>query len=66
MNKRILIPGGGFAGAYTALHLERRLGGLPDVELPTLPSPTMSEAEKPPAGSTPKESEMLERSGKWQ
>uniref|UniRef100_Q01VY4 NADH:ubiquinone reductase (non-electrogenic) n=1 Tax=Solibacter usitatus (strain Ellin6076) TaxID=234267 RepID=Q01VY4_SOLUE len=33
MKKRILILGGGFAGAYTALHLERRLGGLPDVEI---------------------------------
>ncbi len=33
MNKRILILGGGFAGAYTALHLERRLAGIPDVEI---------------------------------
>lgn len=33
MNKRILILGGGFAGAYTALHLERRLAGVPDVEI---------------------------------
>jgi NADH dehydrogenase len=31
--KRILILGGGFAGAYTALHLERRLAGVPDVEI---------------------------------
>src|SRR4029450_12303699 len=31
--KRILILGGGFAGAYTALHLEKRLGGMPDVEI---------------------------------
>src|ERR1700752_5147025 len=31
--KRILILGGGFAGAYTALHLEKRLGGTPDVEI---------------------------------
>jgi NADH dehydrogenase len=31
--KRILILGGGFAGAYTALHLEKRLGGRPDVEV---------------------------------
>jgi len=30
--KRILILGGGFAGAYTALHLERRLGRMSDVE----------------------------------
>ncbi len=33
MHKRILILGGGFAGAYTALHLERRLAGVPDVEI---------------------------------
>jgi NADH:ubiquinone reductase (H+-translocating) len=31
--KRILILGGGFAGAYTAQHLEKRLGGMPDVEI---------------------------------
>jgi NADH dehydrogenase len=31
--KRVLILGGGFAGAYTALHLERRLAGAPDVEI---------------------------------
>ncbi len=31
--KRILILGGGFAGAYTALHLEKLLGGRPDVEV---------------------------------
>src|SRR5262247_2893227 len=31
--KRILILGGGFAGAYTALPLEKRLGGTPDVEI---------------------------------
>ncbi len=31
--KRILILGGGFAGAYTALHLEKRLAGAPDVEI---------------------------------
>jgi len=31
--KRILILGGGFAGAYTALHLEQRFAGLPDVEI---------------------------------
>jgi NADH:quinone reductase (non-electrogenic) len=31
--KRILILGGGFAGAYTALQLEKRLGGQPDVEI---------------------------------
>jgi NADH dehydrogenase len=30
--RRILILGGGFAGAYTALHLEKRLAGVPDVE----------------------------------
>ena len=33
VNKRILILGGGFAGAYTALHRERRLAGIPDVEI---------------------------------
>ncbi len=33
MSKRILILGGGFAGAYTALHLEKRLAGAPDVEI---------------------------------
>ncbi len=33
MNQRILILGGGFAGAYTALHLERRLAGVPDIEI---------------------------------
>ena len=27
--KRILILGGGFAGAYTALHLEKRLASEP-------------------------------------
>ncbi len=31
--RRILILGGGFAGAYTALHLEKRLAGTPDVEV---------------------------------
>jgi NADH:ubiquinone reductase (H+-translocating) len=31
--KRILILGGGFAGAYTALHLEKRLGRAADVEI---------------------------------
>jgi NADH:quinone reductase (non-electrogenic) len=31
--KRILILGGGFAGAYAALHLEKRLGGRPDVDV---------------------------------
>jgi NADH:ubiquinone reductase (H+-translocating) len=31
--KRILILGGGFAGAYTALHLEKRLASEPDVEI---------------------------------
>jgi NADH dehydrogenase len=28
-----LILGGGFAGAYTALHLEKHLAGLPDTEI---------------------------------
>jgi NADH:quinone reductase (non-electrogenic) len=31
--KRILILGGGFAGAYTAQHLEKRLAGVPDIEI---------------------------------
>jgi NADH dehydrogenase len=31
--KRILILGGGFAGAYTALYLQKRLSGTPDVEV---------------------------------
>lgn len=31
--KRILILGGGFAGAYTALRLEKLLGGAADVEV---------------------------------
>ncbi|MGB8340171.1 MAG: NAD(P)/FAD-dependent oxidoreductase [Chthoniobacterales bacterium] len=31
--RRILVLGGGFAGAYTALHLEKRLAGAPDVEV---------------------------------
>ena len=31
--RRILILGGGFAGAYTASHLEKRLAGAPDVEI---------------------------------
>jgi NADH dehydrogenase len=31
--KRILILGGGFAGAHAALRLEKRLGGTPDVEV---------------------------------
>jgi NADH:ubiquinone reductase (H+-translocating) len=31
--RRILILGGGFAGAYTALHLEKYLAGVPDVEI---------------------------------
>jgi NADH:ubiquinone reductase (H+-translocating) len=31
--KRILILGGCFAGAYTALHLEKRLASEPDVEI---------------------------------
>ena len=33
VKKRILILGGGFAGAYTALHLERRLAGVRDIEI---------------------------------
>jgi NADH dehydrogenase len=33
VHKRILILGGGFAGAYTALHLEKRLASVPDVEI---------------------------------
>jgi NADH:quinone reductase (non-electrogenic) len=31
--KRIVILGGGFAGAYTALYLEKRLAGVPDIEV---------------------------------
>ena len=31
--RRILILGGGFAGAYAALHLEKKLAGMPDVEI---------------------------------
>ena len=31
--KRVLILGGGFAGAYAALHLEKRLGRAADVEV---------------------------------
>lgn len=31
--KRIVILGGGFGGAYTALHLEKRLRNAPDVEV---------------------------------
>ena len=31
--RRILILGGGFAGAYAALHLEKRLAGVPGVEI---------------------------------
>src|SRR6478672_8045425 len=31
--KRVLILGGGFAGAYAALRLEKRLAGTPDVEV---------------------------------
>jgi hypothetical protein len=31
--KRILILGGGFAGAYVAKHLEKRLGATSDVEI---------------------------------
>ena len=31
--RRVLILGGGFAGAYTALHVERRLAGVEDVEI---------------------------------
>jgi NADH:ubiquinone reductase (H+-translocating) len=31
--RRILILGGGFAGAYTALHLEKLLAKTPDVEI---------------------------------
>jgi NADH dehydrogenase len=31
--KLVVILGGGFAGAYTALHLEKRLGRRPDVEV---------------------------------
>lgn len=30
---RIVILGGGFAGAYTALHLEKELAGMPDVDV---------------------------------
>lgn len=31
--RRVLILGGGFAGAYTALHLERQFRDAPDVEI---------------------------------
>jgi NADH dehydrogenase len=31
--RHILILGGGFAGAYTALHLEKRLAEVPDAEI---------------------------------
>ncbi len=31
--RRILILGGGFAGAYAASHLEKRLAGVPNVEI---------------------------------
>ena len=31
--KRILILGGGFSCAYTALHLEKQLRGAPDIEV---------------------------------
>jgi NADH dehydrogenase len=31
--RRVLILGGGFAGAYAAMHLERRLAGAPDIEV---------------------------------
>jgi len=31
--RSVLILGGGFAGAYTALHLERQLRNVPDVEI---------------------------------
>src|SRR5262245_50470369 len=31
--RRVLILGGGFAGAYAALHLERRLRDAPDIEI---------------------------------
>ncbi len=31
--KRIVILGGGFAGAYTALHLEKQFAGSPDIEV---------------------------------
>jgi NADH:ubiquinone reductase (H+-translocating) len=31
--KRIVILGGGFAGAYTALHLEKHFAGSPDIEV---------------------------------
>jgi NADH dehydrogenase len=31
--KRILILGGGFAGAYTAVYLHKALSGAPDVEV---------------------------------
>jgi len=31
--KRILILGSGFGGLYTALHLERKLAGNPDIEI---------------------------------
>jgi hypothetical protein len=31
--RRILILGGGFAGAFAAMHLEKRLAGTPDLEI---------------------------------
>lgn len=31
--RRILILGGGFAGAFTAIYLEKRLASAPDVEI---------------------------------
>jgi glycine/D-amino acid oxidase-like deaminating enzyme len=31
--RRVLVLGGGFAGGYAAMHLERRLAGAPDIEV---------------------------------
>jgi NADH dehydrogenase len=36
--RRILIIGGGFAGVYTALHLDKALAGEPEVEVTLLSS----------------------------
>lgn len=64
MKKRILILGGGFAGAYTALNVPF---SKDIVELPTLRSPTMSQPDiSPPGGTQPHESETLEPSGQRQ
>jgi flavin-dependent dehydrogenase len=56
--RRILILGGGFAGAYTALHLEKRLAGVADVEI-VLAAKRISFSSRPCCTKSPRATWLL-------